>query len=78
MCFIKVKRDNTMVMKIQYRCCDHLTTYRLKLLEEQGGMPSGPGAFRGYICFKASLTSAAVKFLVNAWFIEGVTFGWTT
>ena len=64
-----------MVKKIQYRCCDHLTTYRPKLLEERG-MPSDPGTFGGYICFKASLTSTAVKFLVNAWFIEGVTFGW--
>jgi len=43
---------------------------------EEWGMPSDPGTFGGYICFKASLTSTALKFLVNAWFIEGVTFGW--
>ena len=35
MSFIKIRSGNTMVKKIQYRCCDHLTTYRPKLLEEQ-------------------------------------------
>ena len=45
-----------------------------KDLKKIGDIPSGPGADKGLICFKACSTSIATNSLVSSAFIWGVTF----
>ena len=48
-----------------------------KCWKNKGGIPSGPSAFRGYICLKVLHTSFSWKSLVSISFMVVETLGWT-
>ena len=54
-----------MFKKIKYSLSNYITYVWPKILIEQRGIPSGPGALRGYICFRVKLISLAKKFMVS-------------
>ena len=49
-----------MIEEIQDCACYNFTTSTPEMLEKNRGHTVGPEAFRGYICFRAILTSCAV------------------
>ena len=60
MSFIKIWRGHTMIEEIQDCVCYNFTTSTPEMLEKNRGHTVGPGAFRGYIYFRATLTSCAI------------------
>ena len=60
MSFIKIWRGHTMIEEIQDCACYNFITSTPEMLEKNRGHTVEPEAFRGYICFRAILTSCAV------------------
>ena len=62
MCVIKLRWKNTKIKEIKHHFGGHSAPLVLqKCWKNRGGIPFDLGAFRGYICFRASLTSSSLN-----------------
>ena len=80
MCFIEIwggGGETPRLRKSNKVLVTKLPTMGQKCWKKRGGMPLGPGAFNGYICFRGLCTSLGINSLVSFKFISGNTLGCT-